>query len=169
MAIRIPQNQIVESKYTVGKEYLLLSTHKEYQGYYYELNNKTFAGKEFNTNAPEIIKITSDKVNPLLLNTATYLYGLLSKVKINNTKFNSLSKLDDPDIDTFPDITEVTNTYYSKKINSNIIKQISKETFSELQSNPLYVTTSVNPDNSNIDEADKIIPGLKDFILVKKV
>ena len=44
MSVRIPSNQIVKSKYTIGKEYMFESTYREYQGYYYELNGKLFAG-----------------------------------------------------------------------------------------------------------------------------
>jgi hypothetical protein len=164
MAIRIPKNQTVESKYTSGKEYMFVSTQNEYKGYYYEMNGKIFAGEKFKPGDPEIIKIKSDKYNMLLGNAATYLYGLVSKVKLNNVKFNSLPKLDDSDLDTFSDITEVTDKYYVKKVNSNIIKQIDKETFLKLQSNPLYITISIKPDNSNIEEAEKQMPGIKAFL-----
>jgi hypothetical protein len=177
MALRIPQNQIVESKYTVGKEYLLLSTHKEYQGYYYELNNKIFAGKEFNTNAPEIVKITSDKVNPLLLNPNTTKYGLLSKIKLNNNEFNH----------TYfkPSEDEVKKgqvlRYFAKKVNSNpiLIREINKETYNNLISDPLYITISIinyligdGEDTSNnyifdfddLNKAEEKIPGIKAFL-----
>jgi hypothetical protein len=82
--MRIPANIITENKYTIGKEFINRKTHKLYQGYYYELNNKFFAGKEFNNNAPELIKIKSDQVNNLLLTAATYVFGSLSKVKLTD-------------------------------------------------------------------------------------
>ena len=65
--MRVPANIITENKYTIGKEYIDKKTHKLYQGYYYELNNKFFAGKEFNNNAPEIIKIKSSHLIIMLL------------------------------------------------------------------------------------------------------
>jgi len=55
MALRIPKNQIITGKYTLGKEYVILSSYAPYQGYYYNLNGRTFAGKEFDPKAPEII------------------------------------------------------------------------------------------------------------------
>ena len=74
--VRIPQNQII-SKYTAGNEYMLTKTQNEYKGYYYELNNKTFAGKTFDPNNPEIVKIKSDKFNKLLSKASTYAYGAI--------------------------------------------------------------------------------------------
>ncbi len=160
MALRIPQNQTVTSKYTTGKEYLLLNTHKEYQGYYYELNNKFFAGKEFNINAPEIVKITSDKVNKLLLNPSTETYGNISNIKLNNQKpfsyyFNK-------------DTTDNTFRYFTKKVNENIIKEINKDNYDQIITNPLYVSVALyyqsNFDENELNEAEKKIPGIKEYI-----
>ena len=50
MGLRIPQNQVVQSKYTAGKEYIIESTYREYQGYYYEFNGKYYEGNTFNFN-----------------------------------------------------------------------------------------------------------------------
>ena len=91
MAIRIPQNQIVTSKYTAGKEYMYKDTYREYQGYYYELNNKLFTGKEFNSNAPELILIPKNNnvlfgFNSLLTKASTYVYGKVSGTKITTSK-----------------------------------------------------------------------------------
>ena len=87
MGLRIPQNQIVANKYTIGKEYMYKDTYREYQGYYYELNNKLFTGKEFNSNAPELILIPKNNnvpsgFNSLLTKASTYVYGRISKTKI---------------------------------------------------------------------------------------
>ena len=43
MGVRVPQNQIIESKYTSGNEYMFAKTYKEYKGYYYEMSGKQFA------------------------------------------------------------------------------------------------------------------------------
>ena len=80
MSIRIPKNIIVESKYTIGNEYILLSSYQQYQGYYYEMNGKYFAGKEFDQNAPELQKILSSKSNNLLTLASTFLFGKLSGI-----------------------------------------------------------------------------------------
>ena len=56
MGVRIPQNQIVY-KHTAGGEYMFESTYKEYQGPYYEMSGKIFAGKEVTTSAPVLVPI----------------------------------------------------------------------------------------------------------------
>jgi hypothetical protein len=44
-------------KYTSGGEYTFINnTQKEYVGYYYKINNKTYAGEKFDTNNPELIE-----------------------------------------------------------------------------------------------------------------
>jgi hypothetical protein len=79
MSLKIPRNIIIEAKYTQGKEYMTIDTYKEYQGYYYELNDKIFAGKEFDVFAPELIRLSSNKINPLLTRLSTYAYAALSQ------------------------------------------------------------------------------------------
>jgi hypothetical protein len=167
MAIRIPSNQVVESKYTQGGEYILLSTHREYQGYYYELNNKLFAGKEFNINAPEIIKLTSDKVNKLLLNPSTKDYGKLSNIKIQSTQIRSIPNA--PTNEEYDAGFKIR--YFIKKVNETSfinIKEVNKDTFDNLQFNPLYQTLKVKYDLSATEEQtndlDKKMPGLKAFL-----
>ena len=85
MSIRIPQNIIVESKYTSGNEYIIIDTNIIYKGYYYEMNGKIFAGKEFDINAIELIKLLPKNINPFLLQVSSYVYGKLSNIKLNNT------------------------------------------------------------------------------------
>ena len=80
MSIRIPKNIIVESKYTSGNEYMFKSTQKEYKGYYYEMNGKIFAGREFKINSNELLKINIKNINPLLSRATTSVYGLLSNI-----------------------------------------------------------------------------------------
>jgi len=167
MGLRIPQNQAVTSKYTSGKEYMFNSTYKEYIGYYYELNQKLFAGKEFNLNAPEIIKIDSSKVNKLLTNPSTYVYGKVSGVKMNNDNIPSLPTNSDNIYDKGG--AEFVKFFY-QKINQTpiLIKEISEDTYKSIQNNPLYKTTYIGDYNNakhNIDDADKKIPGLKTFLL----
>jgi hypothetical protein len=40
--MRIPKNIISENLYTQGNEFVDAKTNSPYQGYYYELNNKTW-------------------------------------------------------------------------------------------------------------------------------
>jgi hypothetical protein len=163
MALRIPSNQIVTSKYTVGKEYLVLSTHKEYQGYFYEINNKFFAGKEFNTSALELIKIDSDKVNSLLLNPATATYGKLSGIKLKNNKITSQPVGGNSKEGNLEEVN-----FYCKKINTNLIKKIDGETYDLLQNDPLYQITFVgkyNSQNKLLEEAEQEVPGISDWVV----
>lgn len=147
MSLKIPKNIIVTSKYTSGKEYMVISTYKEYQGYYYELNNRVFAGKEFNINAPELQKIETSKINPFLTNASSYIYGLISKVKLKDSKIQ-------PYIFT-PTEEEVLNgtsiRYFSKKLNETpvIIKEINKSNYDEILQNSLYKTVSIKYINTN--------------------
>jgi hypothetical protein len=186
MGIRIPKNQTVESKYTSGKEYMFVSTQNEYKGYYYEMNGKIFAGEKFKPGDPEIIKIKSDKYNMLLGNAATYLYGLVSKVKLNQTKISSLPLSNLPSTDDFSNglsenqginsrvysavassTLDVALQFYCKKVNSNIIKSIDENTYKSLQKDPLYKTTFVgiyNGTNQTPDDAEQQVPGIKIFL-----
>ncbi len=165
MGIRIPKNQTVESKYTSGKEYMFVSTQNEYKGYYYEMNGKIFAGEKFKPGDPEIIKIKSDKYNMLLGNAATYLYGLVSNVKLNQTNIPSIPFSNKDNL--LDKGGEYILKFYCKKVNSNVIKPIDEDAYVSLQKNPLYKTTFVgiyNGTNQTPDDAEKQIPGFKTFL-----
>ena len=169
MGLRIPQNQTITSKYTSGGEYMIANTQNEYKGYYYELNNRTYAGENFNTNNPEIIKINSDNYNKLLGNPNTYAYGVVSGVKILNTKILSLPEGAGNDIQHVPeDIPgKEEPLFYCKKINTNIIKKINEETFISLQKDPIYQTTFIGTYNNKTqtpDDAEKQISGIREWV-----
>jgi hypothetical protein len=159
MGLRIPQNQTVTSKYTSGKEYMFVETYREYIGYYYELNGKLFAGKEFDLKAFELIKIDSSKVNKLLTNPATFTYGKVSGMKIPSAK--PFSHIYQYDSDT---------RYFAYIFTKNLIKEISKETFESLTSDPLYKTVSLTYQKGfspeELNKAELIIPGIKTFVSV---
>ena len=141
MSVRIPKNQIL-IKYTTGGEYLLVSNYKDYQGYYYELNNRYFAGKEFNVNAPEIIKKSSDRVNGLIVNPLTSTYGKLTKTSITNNNITSIPFSPSADDLAKPFIPR----YFIKKTQQNppIIKEVDYNTFTKVKTDPLYQTIKVN-------------------------
>jgi len=162
MSIRIPQNIIVESKYTQGNEYIFISTYKKYQGYYYEINGKIFAGKEFNIYAPELMKISSNKINNLLTKAATYAYGMLSKQNIN--------KSIEP-ISYFYNNENSTNfRYFISKTNvkPSIIKEINEDAFKEYKNNNLYNSIALSYPNkfieSEVIKAESTIPGIKIYL-----
>lgn len=163
MAIRIPQNQI-QYNYTSGKEYMDVSSYREYQGYYYKLSGKIFAGNEFNSNAPELIPIPKDninipnKFNSLLTKASTYTYGRISGAKIKQTKINSIP---------FNNKDNILR-YFIKKIDTHIIKEVDETTFINTQFDPLYQTLSVNFNyaltDKELDELDKKMLGIKIYL-----
>lgn len=168
MSLRIPQNQIVY-KYTSGKEYMLSSTYKEYQGYYYGFNGKLYAGKEFSNASPELMKIKSDNVNILLTNPNTYVYGKISNIKITKPKItttNSISEAQTKDI--------IQNYFIRNTTVLPItIKQVNKETYNNLKNNNIYQSTIINAYPStdfiyfeqDLDKAEKELPGIKAFLI----
>lgn len=160
MALRIPQNQI-QFKYTSGGEYLYVDSYKEYQGHYYEANGKTFAGKKFNSNSPSLIKKDSNNINFLKLNPKTAVYANISNLTSTLTKIVSLPVLNDSDLDK-----EEIDTFYIQKIGSNIIKRVDQITYEKVIKNPLYIGVVITPGYFNLDQADKIMPGIKAFLSV---
>jgi hypothetical protein len=166
MGLRIPQNIIVTSKYTSGKEYMFVSTYREYIGYYYEMNSKLFAGKEFNNNAPELISITSNQVNKLLTNPDTYIYGRVSGTKIAQATIESSVF-----VPTEEDYQRGFKTrYFIKKLNTGsiFIKEVNKTTFEQIQSDPLYQALEANvrlyPTDNDLNVLDSKMLGLKDYL-----
>ena len=148
MRIRVPKNQIIKNKYTSGGEYIVESTHQPYQGYYYELNGKLFTGKEYSPSASVLIKVTKDNINPLLAKGSTYLYGLLSGVKLSNLKPSShIFQKTDPN-------ERYADRFFIKKVNDNppIIKEINEDTYKQFQNDPLYVSTKIKWDTIGSNE-----------------
>ena len=165
--MKVPAN-IIETKYTSGNEFVFSFNYKYYQGPYYELNGKTFAGKEFNVNAPELIKADSKEINPLLTSIKTLVYGSLSKIKLNNINVKGVVPADAHNVNI--DLV----TFYCKKINTNpiLIKQISEQTYYVLKNDPLYIVTYIGNYkgiDQSIYDASKQIPELKDWLLSDQI
>ena len=175
MTLKVPKNIIVTSKYTSGGEYIIKSSYTEYKGYYYEMNGKVFAGKEFDINAPELEKITSSNLNLLLLRASTFIYGKLSNQNIPIDPAKPQSSIFNPTKEDYD--KGFATRYFYKKINviPSIFKEISKETFDEFKTNSLYLTTSLkyifgdsadqNKYNSiELEQAERKMPGIKAFL-----
>jgi hypothetical protein len=158
MGTKIPAN-LITTGYTSGKEFVYVSNYKPYQGYYYEINNKFFVGKEFDNNAPEIIKLTSSKINPLLLKAATSLFGQLSGIILSNIKIPSFFYNYQGDI-----------RYFLAENNSSplLIKEIDKTSFDQIQSNSLYTSVALTYkggfSENELKDAEKKIPGITIFV-----
>jgi hypothetical protein len=161
--MKIPSNIISLGKYTIGNEFVNPKTNEVYQGYYYEISNTFFIGREFKYNAPEIIKISNK--NTLLDNPKTKTYSQISNItsqKISLPSYNyiPLFELKEADLE---DITR----YFIKKLDSNpiLIREINKETFDTIKSHPLYQKISITePELLNPEQIEKQMPGLLAFL-----
>jgi hypothetical protein len=156
--IKVPKNKI-EFKYTSGGEYIVKSTYQRYQGHYYELSGKVYAGKEFNVNAPLLVKVDSNEVNRLITspNQSTSLYGAISGMMLPLSSIVSI-----------PFTGKIGKRFFAKKNDSNSIKEISEDTFNQIQSDPLYTTQQVDfrydMSDKELDYFDKNMPGLKTYL-----
>lgn len=165
--MRVPSN-LLKFDYTSGDKFVYSLNYKYYQGYYYEFNNKFFAGKEFNINAPELLKADSPEINLALTQASTYTYGFLSKIKANknNTKVKAIS----PNTINKNFEQGINIRYFAKQLNAVpiLIKEIDKTTFEKIQSDSYYQTIQVenafNLTEKDLDSLDKKMQGLKTFL-----
>jgi hypothetical protein len=167
--MKIPSNIIETGKYTIGKQFINIANNKEYQGYYYILNNKFFAGKTFNSKAPELKKVDNDYF------VFYYIDKEYSKItKLDPQSIQAPKSIHNPDMSNKDYKGEDFLTYYAKKINSSpiLIREINKETYFNLQNNSIWqvislVTTQGDGGISieEINKADKEMPGIKTWLL----
>ena len=148
----------------MGGEYVLPNNiENSYIGYYYELNGRTFAGKEFRYDAPELLKNTLKASNPLFQNPETLEYAKLAKISISQPDIPSYFYIDKPGVD-------INTRYFLYQLNTKIIKEISKESYDKLTYTPfaLYKTVFLSYisgfNDMELKEAEKIIPGITTFI-----
>jgi len=156
--MKVPKNKIKTGKYTSGGEFVELLSNKSYQGYYFGLNNKFYIGREYSSDAIELVRVQQQ--NQLYSQgQSTALFSFLSGI--------TSQVLSSPRVPGIPPQLNDTNTtrYFSQQINVKpiIIKEITKEVYDSLQENPLYKTTFVGP-SQDINQAEKQIPGLKSFL-----
>ena len=162
----IPSNIIENNLYTIGGEFINKDTYKDYQGYYYELNNRFYIGKEFNPNSIELIKKDSSEVNPLLANPKTATYGKLTGIKIQQNKPKPVPF--SPTVDDFQQGYQIR--YFAKKLNITpiLIREINQTDFYKLSNDPLYQTLEVkyyfDISDQQIADLNKKMPGLGAYI-----
>jgi hypothetical protein len=156
--MRVPSN-LIKINYTSGNEYAYALSYKYYRGSYYEFNGKYFAGKEFDVNAPELIKADNSNVNTLLTQASTFVYGYISGKQINNNRPNS-----------FIYNNQETNRYFLSKVNINpiLIKEVDKNTFENFKNDSLYKSVVLSYEGGfnekELNEAEKKMPGIKTFV-----
>jgi hypothetical protein len=159
----VPKNIIIPSKYTSGGDFVNAATNAPYQGYYYEYQNGTYAGQEFNPTASQIIKIDSPKQNKLLNSLPTAIYSLVSGITsqtLSKPAPQSLSSVVDQ-------ISDRPTRFFYKKYNDNIIKEIDENGYKSLQSQPIYQITFIGTyqgKTQSIEQAESQLPGIKSFL-----
>lgn len=146
--MRVPSNIISKGKYTIGNEFIYLDSHKPYQGFYYEISNKFFAGVDFSTNAKELIRATSAKVNRLLLDPKTEAYAKASKYEL---PISAPPPAQTNFYENLPDGLEDYDAYFYKRMigKDTLIKQIDEQTYSTYKNNPFYQVIKVKLNNSD--------------------
>lgn len=164
--MKVPSNIITTNLYTIGNEFINKNTYEDYQGYYYELNNKYFTGREFNPNSIELLKKNSPEVNPLLINPATNVYGKLTKINFQQNKPKSI--IFSPTDENFKEGGSIR--YFARKLNviPTLIKEINELDFYKLSNDPLYQTIKIEYSFDITDQQvaafNKQMPGLGTFI-----
>jgi hypothetical protein len=153
----IPANKIQKGKYTIGGEFIDKITNVPYKGYYYIFNNLYFAGKEYSSNARELIKAVEE--NKLMrLNASAANYSLISGITSQD--------LQTPKVNYLQYNTSDSTRYFYRKINENnpiIIREIDKNNYDKIKNNPLFQTTFLD-DTKSLDQAEKELPGLTLFL-----
>jgi len=171
--MKLPKNIITQNKYTSGKEYILKDTQKEYQGNYYSINGKSFAGKTFDQNAPELQKITES--NSFLSQAFTFAYSKLKNLPSTKNFSSVIWKPTQQEADTL-----ISTRFFAKKNNTipYLIKEISRNDFDSLQNDNEWQTISLkfyllkndtesgHFDQNELEMADKKMVGLKTFLEV---
>jgi hypothetical protein len=162
--MRIPKNITSEGLYTSGNEFVDVKTNASYQGYYYELNGKFYAGESFDIKAPEIIKIKQS--NSLFNNLSTAVFSAISGIASQSL----ISAIVKGNPVTNNGLDHSSNiSFYSKQLNVNpiLIKSINEDTFLSLQKDAMYQTIYIGDYKGNTiiaDQAYTQMLGLKEFL-----
>lgn len=161
--MRIPLNLIKTGKYTSGGEYVIEKSNTPYKGFYYEYNNSLYAGRQFNLNAPKIIKI-SDANQLYYNNSDTAIFSFNSKITSQHLQTPSITSLPNSQIHDFNSIS-----FFCKKINTTpiIIKKINEVTYNNLKNSPLYQIIYIGTYQNktiNSNQAYSQMVGLKEFV-----
>ena len=152
-------------------------TNVPYQGYYYETNGVFFTGREFNANAPKIIK--KENENKYLNDPKIATYAKLTGLTSQQLSTPSINIISNSKRDTFPPTNQASGPpplplttltqFFIQKINVNpiIIKKVDEKSYLSVQGNPLYKTTftgTYNNISQTIDQANIQMPGLRTFL-----
>ena len=162
--MKIPSNLIQTGKYTSGGEYVEAISNKPYQGYYYELSGILYAGKEYNKNAPKLIK--AQEANQLYNNNLdTAIFSINSGI--------TSQQLQSPPFYNLPvsDLTyrNATIRFFAKKTNNTpiLIREINENAYNSLKNDFIYQTTYIGTYQGitqTPEQAYSQMIGLKEFV-----
>jgi hypothetical protein len=181
MPARNPRNQVKSNLYTQGGEFIYKSTGLDYVGYYYTINNKAYAGPvplPNNLFLPIELDVNPNKLpegaDTNILHTVGNVAGFFTEAyNFAKSNLETAQYIKDK---VFPSKT-ITNAqlrvglhyFIQNSTDQNkIIKETDLTSYNQLQKDPVYKTVSIDfssPDaEKQIEDGEKIIPGLKTFI-----
>ena len=162
--MKIPSNLIQTGKYTSGGEYVEAVSNKPYQGYYYELSGVFYAGKEYNKNAPKLIK--AQEANQLYNNNLdTAIFSINSGI--------TSQQLQSPPFYNLP-VSDLTyrNTairFFAKKTNNTpiLIREINENAYTSLKNDFIHQTIYIGTYQGitlTSEQTYSQMIGLKEFV-----
>ena len=170
---RVPKNRVKTGKHTEGNEYVIASSGVEYKGYYYEENGIAYAGKDSTIYQTKIL-LELAPVNfmaDIALTTGFFTDAYnFAKSNLETAKTIADKVFPSKPIQQSSDNPKFGTHNYIQKNNENIIKEIdsSDPMFPKFKKDPTYQVVSINFNSMDIEqqieEGEKIIPGLKTFV-----
>lgn len=180
MAI-VPPSNLLNIKYASeeisGANILVLASDltTPYVGYYYEIGGRTFAGKEYNSFAPELVRkpdTPSSNKNVLFTSgPSTEEYSKLSGIVITSTPLKTIPfTINKQDIKNKYKIRYFVKKLYDpniiiREVNEESYKLLSKDLFHQL----LKLKFTLYPAPTDYDYYDTLMPGLKTYLQNEKM
>jgi hypothetical protein len=183
---RVPKNQIIEGLEAKEGEFVTANDGLPYSGKYHIISGIAYAG-ENEKSFPTPIPLDQLEESSLagIISAVGYATAAYAMVKSNINMAKQTAEKIIPKSNIQPDDAEGSpsrtgKSTFTQKTNDSakIIKEIKFSKLSsiiveQLKKDPLYKIVEINFDLSNvaqqIDEGDKIIPGLKSFINIAKI
>ena len=176
MSVRVPASQIQENLTTNGDEFVYPDTGLPYSGKYHIISGQPFAGENQTTfKSPIRLTIPERSVMAGIIETAGALTAAYELAKQNiETAKNLYEQNVSPLIVSKSDLnrgiirTGVVNFFQKSNDPDKVIKEISGIDVFKLRKDPINrivtITFGVDTTPQQIEEGEKIIPGLKSFL-----
>jgi hypothetical protein len=181
MSVRNPRNQVKTNLSTQGGEFIYKSTGLDYVGYYYTINDKAYVGPvplpnnlflpiELDVNPNKLPEGADTNILHAVGNAAGFFTQAYNFAKSNLETAGIIKDKDvTPKTVTNAQLRVGLHYFIQNSTDQNkIIKETDLTSYNQLQKDPVYKTVSINfssPDaEKQIEDGEKIIPGLKTFI-----